>query len=69
MTGILSIDVCNACVIRVLKQQNFPKLLLLLSVFCTLINFTRISQMKICFLSVVDAEGQEEGVETTVDYE
>lgn len=29
-------------------------------------NFTLISQRSICFLSVIDAEGQEGGVETIV---
>lgn len=74
MPGNLSVHLCDAYgIIEFIKTKKFPQTILLLpsvskpKPHCTLCNFTLSSQRKICFLSKIDAEGQEEGVETTVN--
>lgn len=77
MPGILPISLCNAYgIIEFVKTTKFPQnnstsiyfyISLNQSSSVLYLNFTLISQGKVCFLSVIDAEGQEEGVETTVN--
>lgn len=69
MPGNLSIHLCMPMESQSSLKQNFPKDSISTISFKnqspTVCNFTLISHRKICFLSKIDAEGQEEGVETT----